>query len=448
MNRTIFRFVILLSLGIVILVPASAQSQDCEPVVLPYYVLFDNQEWTPYWNWPHIWENPSQYPSPMIEDNCWRVNKDDNGIELVSEVDYIYFYTGSPNYCIYCGSAYSDLPGGISQAHGYVSLLVTPGLDSPPQSVSFSIFSAGIYDHAYLGDSLRKRIVVGYIADTSNWKGSFVGIDTIELAPERLVWERFTVTGFDDMPAPYHVAFFNDTLLQYPSHSLGVYQGPASIQYRYYIDSLLIERRPMIHDTIMLFDTVCQGEPYTENGFNVTSVQTSASGMLTLQDSIVEGNLVHHRILHLTVLPEYNTLLYEYISPGDTVYHDGTIYSTTGQYTISYTASNGCDSVVTLHILYTPGEEPVLQLWLPNAFSPGQNGINDEFLPVFNYPDLVEEYQMEIYNRWGILVFRTEEMTRGWDGDGLTGGVYVCRVIYKPKGGKEKVVIGNVTIFK
>ena len=88
MNRTIFRFVILLSLGIVILVPASAQSQDCEPVVLPYYVLFDNQEWTPYWNWPHIWENPSQYPSPMIEDNCWRVNKDDNGIELVSEVDY------------------------------------------------------------------------------------------------------------------------------------------------------------------------------------------------------------------------------------------------------------------------------------------------------------------------------------------------------------------------
>jgi gliding motility-associated-like protein len=204
----------------------------------------------------------------------------------------------------------------------------------------------------------------------------------------------------------------------------------------------------MIHDTIMLFDTVCQGEPYTENGFNVTSVQTSASGMLTLQDSIVEGNLVHHRILHLTVLPEYNTLLYEYISPGDTVYHDGTIYSTTGQYTISYTASNGCDSVVTLHILYTPGEEPVLQLWLPNAFSPGQNGINDEFLPVFNYPDLVEEYQMEIYNRWGNLVFRTEEMTRGWDGDGLTGGVYVCRVMYRPRGGKENVVTGRVTIFK
>jgi hypothetical protein len=60
----------------------------------------------------------------------------------------------------------------------------------------------------------------------------------------------------------------------------------------------------------------------------------------------------------------------------------------------------------------------------------------------------VEEYQMEIYNRWGILVFRTEEMTRGWDGDGLTGGVYVCRVQYKPKGGKEKVVTGSVTIFK
>ena len=75
-------------------------------------------------------------------------------------------------------------------------LLVGPELESPPSSISFSIFSYGLYAPFYAGDSVRKRLVVGYIADTNDWKGSFVGVDTVELTRERLI---FTTTRYSNI---------------------------------------------------------------------------------------------------------------------------------------------------------------------------------------------------------------------------------------------------------
>jgi gliding motility-associated-like protein len=109
---------------------------------------------------------------------------------------------------------------------------------------------------------------------------------------------------------------------------------------------------------------------------------------------------------------------------------------------------SGCDSVVTLHLLYQPGEEPAVTLWMPNAFTPGKNGRNDLYLPVFNYPEMVEAYELDIYNRWGNLIFHTEDMTQGWDGSGLPEGVYPCTVRYKPKDNQEQVVKGTATLIR
>ena len=51
--------------------------------------------------------------------------------------------------------------------------------------------------------------------------------------------------------------------------------------------------------------------------------------------------------------------------------------------------------------------------FIPNAFSPNYDGLNDEFLVVGNG---VEEFYMEIYNRWGELVFKSTDINYGWDG--------------------------------
>ena len=53
-------------------------------------------------------------------------------------------------------------------------------------------------------------------------------------------------------------------------------------------------------------------------------------------------------------------------------------------------------------------------LWLPNAFTPG--GKNPEFRPVFAFEANITEYEMLIFDRWGRILFRTNNTKTGWDG--------------------------------
>lgn len=50
----------------------------------------------------------------------------------------------------------------------------------------------------------------------------------------------------------------------------------------------------------------------------------------------------------------------------------------------------------------------------PNAFTPNGDGTNDQFSLLSNCP--LESYQLRIFNRWGQLVFETDQADQGWDG--------------------------------
>lgn len=54
-----------------------------------------------------------------------------------------------------------------------------------------------------------------------------------------------------------------------------------------------------------------------------------------------------------------------------------------------------------------------LKIHVPNAFSPDGDGFNDRFNAV---ADGVEEYLIEIYNRWGEKVYFSENINESWDG--------------------------------
>jgi len=55
-----------------------------------------------------------------------------------------------------------------------------------------------------------------------------------------------------------------------------------------------------------------------------------------------------------------------------------------------------------------------LHIHVPNAFSPDGDGINDNFMAVSHG---VEDYEIDIYNRWGEIVYHSEEITESWDGE-------------------------------
>ena len=87
-------------------------------------------------------------------------------------------------------------------------------------------------------------------------------------------------------------------------------------------------------------------------------------------------------------------------------------YERAGDYLVALLASNGfCTDTVYRYV----NIDPMLLVYVPNAFTPGINGINDFFFPQGEGIEL-ESYDMEIYDRWGKVVWYTGEFSYKWDG--------------------------------
>ena len=87
-------------------------------------------------------------------------------------------------------------------------------------------------------------------------------------------------------------------------------------------------------------------------------------------------------------------------------------------------------------------------LYIPNAFTPNGDGKND----LFKVPGDLNELRMEIYNRWGELLFRTVTGSDGWDGT-FKGtdqpiGTYIYFVRYKDQQNILKELKGTITLLR
>ena len=80
-----------------------------------------------------------------------------------------------------------------------------------------------------------------------------------------------------------------------------------------------------------------------------------------------------------------------------------------GTHTVTVRDAYGCESKDEISI-----EQKCSTLfYIPNAFTPNGNGKNEVFKPVMND---IFEFQFNIYNRWGELIFATSNLEEGWDG--------------------------------
>ena len=101
-------------------------------------------------------------------------------------------------------------------------------------------------------------------------------------------------------------------------------------------------------------------------------------------------------------------------------------------------------------------------LKLPNAFTPNPNGstdgngtpgsgsFNDVFLPITKG---VEEFSMQIFDRWGTLIFETRDKNVGWDGYDrndrlMPAGVYVYKLVMRLSDGQRTTKVGDVTLIR
>ncbi|MDA3953838.1 MAG: immunoglobulin domain-containing protein [Bacteroidales bacterium] len=96
----------------------------------------------------------------------------------------------------------------------------------------------------------------------------------------------------------------------------------------------------------------------------------------------------------------------------------------------------------------------------PNAFTPNLEGTsggyynpndfsNDVFYPI---GEGLENYHLEVFNRWGVLVFESSDFNIGWDGyyNGklLSEGVYVWKVTGKYNNGKDFNKVGTIMLLR
>ena len=100
-------------------------------------------------------------------------------------------------------------------------------------------------------------------------------------------------------------------------------------------------------------------------------------------------------------------------------------------------------------------DEPVYEL--PNVFTPNGDGFNDVFIPMRITPDLINKAETHIFNRWGRVVYETEDIFINWDGNASGTHLpcapgtyyYVCDVeMVTPEGLVSQRLHGVVTTVR
>lgn len=121
-----------------------------------------------------------------------------------------------------------------------------------------------------------------------------------------------------------------------------------------------------------------------------------------------------------------------------------------GNYTITASDDLGCTKDFTVK---TEFKDCIgCKIFVPNAFTPNDDGLNDVLKTHSSCP--IEDYQLQIFNRWGQKVFETKNLSKGWDGNfngkRQPNGVYIYFVRYKNSVGEKnyKLAKGTVVIIR
>jgi gliding motility-associated-like protein len=275
-----------------------------------------------------------------------------------------------------------------------------------------------------------------------------------------------------------------------PGESEFLDQYGQQLNVEYHTGNLRIYTRPEIE--MLIEQEICVGEtisihPIVEGGsgektyfwsgpggfqsndsiLSLSSIQADQQGLYTLHvydtlqcDDASSFQLFVHPLPEIAFAP-YDTL---YVEPGyelhagngyrDYLWNTGEqaesiIVDSSGEYSVQVTSYNDCVATETVQIRWS-----AISIYLPNAFTPDGDGLNDVFIPVVRY-DFIATYHMYIFNRWGQMIFESSDMQHGWDGTykgkPVAGGIYVYRIDYTVSGSqsqKSETLTGNVVLVR
>lgn len=133
---------------------------------------------------------------------------------------------------------------------------------------------------------------------------------------------------------------------------------------------------------------------------------------------------------------------------GSSMVHPNNTYLEPGSYTVQLIAEDlkGCIDSISKPITILPE----FYLYIPNTFTPDGDRYNNYFrVEAVN----VIEFSIGIYNRWGELIFTSEDVDFMWDGTNSRGvivkdGTYIYKVKYKSINNDEEIITGHINVLK
>lgn len=130
------------------------------------------------------------------------------------------------------------------------------------------------------------------------------------------------------------------------------------------------------------------------------------------------------------------------------------LYEEGGDYLVMLIAYNepryGCADTTFEYVAV----DPLFTFYIPNAFTPDEDGLNDTWGPAganFEY----ESYNVQVFDRWGKMLWQTDNPTKQWDGlnratqKPVKQGVYIYQFVIRQFNTFEpKIITGSVTLYR
>ena len=117
-----------------------------------------------------------------------------------------------------------------------------------------------------------------------------------------------------------------------------------------------------------------------------------------------------------------------------------------GRYFVEVRNAAGCTGSDTINV-----SVDCKGVFIPNAFSPNGNGLNETFGPIGDLA-LMRNYSLYIYNRFGQAVFQSVDPAKRWDGKfkgkQTEAGTYTWQMKYRLNGGKETLRKGTLILLR
>jgi len=207
------------------------------------------------------------------------------------------------------------------------------------------------------------------------------------------------------------------------------------------------DEEPELSLTISGPDTICSGEANTliaqfsggelvwNDGSELSELTITRGGTYTATVTAPSGESVNASFTVVEISPPQlsvsggtyclgDTVSIRAFGEADSIYwpqrstDETVVVDSPGEYTAI--AENGCGQISrTIAVDFI---DCSCEVYIPNAFTPDGNGINDVFKPVstcdFSY------YSMSIFNRWGERIFYSRDPGKPWRGEGIADGNY------------------------